>query len=839
MILERRRSMSNKKDEQVKTLLDVANLSVVFNSRGSQFTAVDNVSFKVNKGDFFGIIGESGSGKSTIGKTLVRLNKLSGGMINLDGRLIGNKKLSRADKSWLHQNAQMIFQDPMSSLNPIKTVLKLVAEPIMINKMIHKKAKTLYQKITYIKPYFNYVFQAREFDLTNQYQRNYYQKLTDQYQQAINQINNFQLSSSDFTTGYKELVFLLDDWSEKVQSNIELSKKYFSDYKKIIDDYILDYDLKKYDPIDLEFDQAKLNQSNKAKILKYSQPVLDLKEKKVAKKALYKQTIKEFNELYLFRNFSELLSWLTTVESEVKSFKYKMIMANKPLDYVYAGINYYWKKAELKIIKLIKKDKFFEKENLDLLIKKINGHFADIFEPLVSIVINFSVELNQDILKTHKLTNQANTYLDLAKRLFHSIDRELDLKKVNETINQISSLTNLHNYLVDANYLDRSFDQWKNDIYKNFNGLINEINQHKQESKRIVNEKDVDLFNLKKEIKQLNQEISENYQSYQSSNRSDSINQLEQLKKVTLDKKTKRDQAIQDYKNKLPEIYANRNKLTQEVKKLEETYLSTKHQFHKLVKEKIHHLARTNHWHNKDLKILIAAIKLRFKSMDAVDFEHKVTTKDKNIYRNLFLKLPKWLNWIYLFPLRSILIRDKVFDALNQVGLKPEHAYRYPHEFSGGQRQRVVIARALITDPQIVIADEPISALDVSIQAQIVNIMKEMVEKRGVTFLFIAHDLSMVNYACENVIIMHRGKILERGNVDKIFKNPIHPYTKSLMKASPKLSNIHLDLASFDEGFNYYKDYSVINKPSFYQVSDNHEVFCTKEQFDLWVNQKR
>lgn len=104
-------------------------------------------------------------------------------------------------------------------------------------------------------------------------------------------------------------------------------------------------------------------------------------------------------------------------------------MANKPLDYVYAGINYYWKKAELKIIKLIKKDKFFEKENLDLLIKKINGHFADIFEPLVSIVINFSVELNQDILKTHKLTNQANTYLDLAKRLFHSIDRELDLKK--------------------------------------------------------------------------------------------------------------------------------------------------------------------------------------------------------------------------------------------------------------------------------------------------------------------------------------------------------------------------------------------------------------------------
>ncbi|WP_228444771.1 ATP-binding cassette domain-containing protein [Mycoplasma tullyi] len=831
--------MSNKKDEQTKALLDVANLSIVFNSRGSQFTAVDNVSFKVNKGDFFGIIGESGSGKSTIGKTLVRLNKLSGGMINLDGRLIGNKKLSRADKSWLHQNAQMIFQDPMSSLNPIKTVLKLVAEPIMINKMIHKKAKELYKKITYIKPYFHYVFETKEFDLTNQYQRNYYQKLTDQYNDGINQINSFSLSANDFNTGYKEVVFLLDDLSEKVQSNIELSKTYFSDYKKIIDDYISDYDQKKFDPVDLEFDQAKLDQSNQEKLLKYSQPVLDLKAKKSEKKAQYKKTIKDFNELYLFRNYSELLSWLTTVESEVKSFKYKMIMATKPLDYAYAGINYYWKKAELKLIKLIKKDKYFEKENLDLLINKINGKFAEIFEPLVSIVINFSVELSKDILKTNTLNNQSNTYLDLAKKLFHSIDNQFDLNKVKETVTEISSLAKMNTYLNDATFLGRNFEQWKDDIYKNFESLASEINRHKDESKRIVNEKNVDLFNLKKEIKQLDEEIAENYQSYQSSNKSDSINQLEQLKKVTLDKKAKRDQAIQDYRNKLPEINANREKLTEEVRKLHETYLSTKHKFHRLVHEKIDHLAKINHWDNKDLKVLIAAIKLRFKSMDAVDFEHKVITKDKNIYRNLFLKLPKWLNWVYLYPLRSILIRDKVFEALNQVGLKPEHAYRYPHEFSGGQRQRIVIARALITDPQIVIADEPISALDVSIQAQIVNIMKEMVEKRGVTFLFIAHDLSMVNYACENVIIMHRGKILERGNVDKIFKNPIHPYTKSLMKASPKLSNIHLDLASFDEGFSYYKDYSVINKPSYFQVSENHEVFCTKEQFDLWVNQNR
>jgi oligopeptide transport system ATP-binding protein len=130
--------------------------------------------------------------------------------------------------------------------------------------------------------------------------------------------------------------------------------------------------------------------------------------------------------------------------------------------------------------------------------------------------------------------------------------------------------------------------------------------------------------------------------------------------------------------------------------------------------------------------------------------------------------------------------RDKKVEAiLNKVGLAKEHADRYPHQFSGGQRQRVGIARALILNPKLVIADECISALDVSIQAQVVNLMKDIQEELGTAYLFIAHDLSMVKYISDRIGVLHLGHLLETGTTDEIFNNPIHPYTKSLLSAIP------------------------------------------------------
>lgn len=130
--------------------------------------------------------------------------------------------------------------------------------------------------------------------------------------------------------------------------------------------------------------------------------------------------------------------------------------------------------------------------------------------------------------------------------------------------------------------------------------------------------------------------------------------------------------------------------------------------------------------------------------------------------------------------------KKRVYDALETVGLSKEHANRYPHEFSGGQRQRIGIARALAVEPEFIIADEPISALDVSIQAQVVNIMLRLQREKGITFLFIAHDLSMVKYISDRIAVMHFGKIVELGPADDIYNHSLHDYTKSLLSAIPQ-----------------------------------------------------
>ena len=128
---------------------------------------------------------------------------------------------------------------------------------------------------------------------------------------------------------------------------------------------------------------------------------------------------------------------------------------------------------------------------------------------------------------------------------------------------------------------------------------------------------------------------------------------------------------------------------------------------------------------------------------------------------------------------------EKVYSLLEIVGLNREHASRFPHEFSGGQRQRIGIARALAVDPEVLVCDEPISALDVSIQAQVVNLLKDLQKERNLTLLFIAHDLSMVKYISDRVAVMYRGKVVELGTPEAVYGDPVHSYTKSLISAVP------------------------------------------------------
>ena len=171
-------------------------------------------------------------------------------------------------------------------------------------------------------------------------------------------------------------------------------------------------------------------------------------------------------------------------------------------------------------------------------------------------------------------------------------------------------------------------------------------------------------------------------------------------------------------------------------------------------------------------------------------------------------------------------INEKVYEILETVGLVREHADRYPHEFSGGQRQRIGIARAVVMQPEMIIADEPISALDVSIQAQVINLLNDLRERLGLTILFIAHDLSVVKYFSDRIGVMYFGKMVELADSDELFKNPLHPYTKSLLSAIPLPDPIY-EKQRVRVSYNPLAehDYSV-NQPSFREITPGHFVYC-------------
>ncbi|MDE6562650.1 MAG: ATP-binding cassette domain-containing protein [Malacoplasma sp.] len=852
---------------------------MLFKVRGLYFKALDNISFSVNEGDFFGIIGESGSGKSTTGKCIIKLYQPTGGKIEIQNNLISNKRLTRSAKKWLHKNVQMIFQDPMASLNPTKNILQLISEPLAINKSLWIDAYKKWKELNSVSKYLFSEFIRRKNKILQDFKIKYITCLKEKINESISHFKQIENDESfkllNFRQAREKIILGMDIFVEKINETTSDIYAFSKNYQDILEELTQkwknqDYDLayKNYEDLLQKYKDSKriFSLSTKGdKIQKEKNELInEIKNLDINFKETYKQ------------NFQYIKSWEATIKGKIKSISQNIEFSKDDLDYTVNLINLKKLKTEFYFVKKLKKYKYLSEDIITETKIKVENLLEKYFKSLSDFAVKYSIEFeNVDIEQKNAIIKNLIAARGFAQ-LFYSSEKNEKWNVHDFIWEQFKSiLDSTDNFTL---YKSEKFDDYFNFQFSLHNDLLQLKNNAKENSdfnKNSFLEKRISLTDL---VKQKTSQLSLLIANYKETEEyKTNSEKFKESNEAFLKAKVERNNHIVNIvkgedTNKQREFLTVTN---QEYSAALSEYMHAKKEFESIVKKCISYVKKDKksvqedlvtlndsnnllenkeinknkepfnfkNWFNSiksnDLKYLKKEVKLRWKSLSAIEFEYNNVINEVKVNTKI-CEWRSWFNWIFYFNLKKIIKRDCVYKALDSVGLKREHAYRYPHEFSGGQRQRIVIARALINKPKIIIADEPISALDVSIQAQIINILQDLCKKQNVTILFIAHDLSMVNYACNNVIIMHRGRILEKGNVKKIFENPIHPYTKSLMKATPKLSRVHVDLAAFNENFTYDKEWDAFNKPEFIKINndEDHQVFGTESQISKWKNLK-
>ncbi|VEU58579.1 ATP-binding cassette domain-containing protein [Mycoplasmopsis gallinacea] len=807
--------MNKNKDEYI---LEISNLKKYFVNGSIVNKAVDNVSFNVKKGEIVGLIGESGSGKTTVGRSLLRLYDDFSGFVTLHNQIISGKRISRKRSKFMHKNIQMIFQDPMASLNGQNNIYTILKEPLVVNGIIKNKIKDISSDWTKIADNFHYTFleESLKLELENIRVAN---RLLKPFVSKWQNVKLADFSASENTDDQFNAYFGFLEERGKINSLIVNS------FYKNIEQLIALYDNKQKDfrNNNIDFDEVELEQARneyqKQKKLRFKTELY------YENKDLFIERFKDFNNVRTqnkdFKNVTKnaLRNFIQEFRNEANIHKNEAYSSSS-IPYFFHQYKLY--KLNLFVKKAIKSNlsklQFLNLEELKSLVADLQNyinHFykdelivdetkkASIKEIDNIINNNFKFDWNSYISKSQETREiQRNAYNENKNLMLESFSKVFKeffkLPKQNK-----QALTEARQKLEQTQKIfDSELEKYISEYIKRIENYKKDIEEEKRIQKEYLKSEKEEMYKF------LN--IHNEFNVFYKTNL---IAPIKVKYKEILNKRKLFDSKIDYTKAK--------NKLKEELKQREielkvyNTTVAEKIENNKSFEIELRYL-------NKDISNIMLLLGI---SLFDLKFYN---TKFKSLFRTLISKYRK-------YKLAQLFTKNAIYKALEDVGLLKQFAYRYPHEFSGGQRQRIVIARALITEPSVIVADEPIASLDISIQAQVVNLLKDLCKEKNIGMIFIAHDLSMIEYVADRVQIMHLGKIVESGDTNKIYSKPVHPYTNNLFKAIPKISNANEKFKDVTFELSYLQEQQFPNIPLVKEIEPEHFVYGTEEQIEKWT----
>ncbi|MFV8481531.1 ATP-binding cassette domain-containing protein [Mycoplasma sp. SK341A] len=790
--------MSNK-----KTILEIINLKKYFVNKNAVNKAVDNVSFDVKEGEIVGLIGESGSGKTTIGRSLLRLYDDYNGFVRLDGKIISGKRISRKRKKFMHKNIQMIFQDPMASLNGQNTIYSILKEPLIVNGIIKNKRKDISKDWRKVKGNFRFTFieHALQYQLKSLLISNkLHEPFIAKWENLGNQITfDVQNNLDDQFNSY--FAYL----EERTKINSIVINNLYKNTEELLALYETkqaDFRDKKIDFDEVELEEARNKYKHEKELFWFTQQYYDLKalynEQKVVfdeDKTNYKDTakisktsIKNFlaevkNEYRMHRNDA-----FSTTFLDYYFHEYKLYLINHRL-YQELKANY----SKLKFLsfeELLKMSDEFRKYSQEFYATKLNidtSSKASIKQLKNIVKEEYDFNLDSYIEQSLQLQRQLKTQYKKSKQAINKTKAKMFIEAFRYAPDYYASRMQAKEQLAQAQAL---FDAEAKKYIVSYRERIQKLQEQIAQASAI--DKD-----LRARDKKVFAQFMQNNDNFMKFFEKEVIAPLSKAKKNSKDYKKYLQRQI-DLKVYKTNVEDRLNGIASF--KIEQKYL------------------------NKNLYSVYLLMGITRK-----DQKYKKMGKFGSLLVSLGLPLR-------MRRISNLYTQSIIYKALEDVGLLKQFAYRYPHEFSGGQRQRIVIARALITEPKIIVADEPIASLDISIQAQVVNLLKDLCKKKNIGMVFIAHDLSMIEYIADRVQIMHLGKIVESGKTEAIYANPIHPYTINLFKAIPKISNANEKFKDVKFELSYLEEQMFPNIATQFEVEDGlHYVYGTQSQVEKWL----